>query len=614
MTASAVALLYALLYIAVYRTTALGQLGVLDETENIRLAQALLNGEYPWPSLRLYPVVLALGALVSEQDFFLKLFAQAANAGFHAANAALVVALARDVWDDPRWALGAGLLWALFPVAVYFTGEALDTSFSIFLLLGTLYAFVQTLGARARPYHSVLCALLTLALWFARPQLALLALACVTCWTVERAWEPLWRYLASGAAGFAAVVLALWAFSGTVSLAPTQTGYSLWAAHGPGANGLHFQQSRNIVNRAQGANPAAAEGYIRYLQIHPEADTPDPSEVSSYWVTRTLEHIRTQPSAWIQLSAHKALAALASWEPYNNKTYAFHKQRSPVLRYNPLSFSLLLGLAVLAAVLAGRARLPRAVLLAAATVWLSVILTFASARFRLPLTAILAVLAAGAPQLWRAGHAARRRIPAVALAGSALLFSLLYPALVERPGTHAEDLLLSASANLKLDRIAPAERAVEQALALRPEYPKALAARCSVEFARQMDHWVKRRGTVLSKAVEACGTAAAHSPVSRWGYAVLLWRSGQHEQARAIWWALYRSNSLERERALASLLLTNSISPSSLPRDRLQAMAADSPLLRLALRAREQQAGRVDTEDARINFYQWLFSAEKKIE
>ncbi|MDZ7842416.1 MAG: hypothetical protein U5R46_16580 [Gammaproteobacteria bacterium] len=614
MTAGAVALLYALLYIAVYRTTALGQVGVLDEAENIRLAQALLAGEYPWSSPRLYPFVLALGGLISEKDFILKLFAQAMNAGFHAVNAALVVALAREVWGDRRWALAAGLLWALFPVAVYFTGETLDTTFSICLLLGALFAFVRTLGARARPRHAVLCALLALALWFARPQLALIAPALVAYWIVVHAWDPLRRFLAAGTAGLAAAALAIWAFSGAVSLAPSQTGYSLWAAHGPEANGLYFQQSRDIVNRGQGTNPAAAEGYIRYLRIHPEADTPEPSTVSRYWVARTLDHIRTQPGAWLQLSAHKALAALADWEPYNNKTYAFHKQRSPVLRYNPLSFSLIFSLAVLAAVLAGRAYLPRAFVLAAATVWFSVILTFASARFRLPLTAILTVLAAGAPQLWYSDYAARRRIAAGAAAGAAVLLSLLYPVFVERPSTHTEDLLLIASANLKLDRIEPADRAVEQALALRPQYPKALAAHCSVQFARQMDVWAQQRGAVLPEAFEACETAAAHSPVSRWGYSVLLWRSGRTDRARSLWWSLYRSDSLERERALASLLFTNSISPSSSPRDRLQAMAADSPLLRLALLARENPGGRVDTRDERIEFYQWLFSAGKKNE
>jgi hypothetical protein len=38
----------------------------------------------------------------------------------------------------------------------------------------------------------------------------------------------------------------------------------------------------------------------------------------------------------------KVYALLNDWEQYNNKTYAFHQARSPWLRWNPLSWGVLL--------------------------------------------------------------------------------------------------------------------------------------------------------------------------------------------------------------------------------------------------------------------------------
>src|SRR5690606_22646785 len=80
---------------------------------------------------------------------------------------------------------------------------------------------------------------------------------------------------------------------------------------------------------------------------------------------------------------------------YNNKTYAFHKARSPWLRLNPLGWSLLLLGAGLALVF-GRAQGLRWPLILTALIYAAgVAVFFVSARFRLPITPLLATATAG---------------------------------------------------------------------------------------------------------------------------------------------------------------------------------------------------------------------------
>ena len=111
--------------------------------------------------------------------------------------------------------------------------------------------------------------------------------------------------------------------------------------------------------------------------------------------------------------ARKAYALLDNWEQYNNKTFAFHKARSPWLRWNPICWGALLVLGVAGAARLGAEspRAARALAAVAAAVAASILLFFVSARFRLPLAAVLAVLAGGAlaaPSFWRAWPAPRR--------------------------------------------------------------------------------------------------------------------------------------------------------------------------------------------------------------
>jgi hypothetical protein len=176
--------------------------------------------------------------------------------------------------------------------------------------------------------------------------------------------------------------------------------------------------------------------------------------------------------------ARKAYALANNWEQYNNKTFAFHKARSPWLSWNPICWGLLFTLAV-----AGFARLavesPRSAAWAAgvaAATAASILLFFVSARFRLPLAALCAVLAGGAlasPLFWRRWPVPRLEALAACLALAVFLsFSRLGG--VDDPSTFVQDHVLLARAAYTVgdDRMALDE--ARAALQLQPRHPDAL--------------------------------------------------------------------------------------------------------------------------------------------
>ncbi|HEY5227755.1 MAG TPA: hypothetical protein VIJ19_04395, partial [Opitutaceae bacterium] len=174
-----------------------------------------------------------------------------------------------------------------------------------------------------------------------------------------------------------------------------------------------------------------------------------------------------------------------NWEQYNNKTFAFHKALSPWLRWNPICWGLLFVLAVL-----GAARLaaesPRtaaalAVVVGACTI--SIILFFVSARFRLPLAAVCAVLSGGAlssPLFWRGwSGAGRAALAACAAIAAFLAFSNLGGVAGRETFVQDHALLARAAYTVGDDALALSE--ARAALELQPQHPDALAIERAAE-------------------------------------------------------------------------------------------------------------------------------------
>lgn len=478
------ALAYGLGHLGWYLGTPLGRVPVLDERENLDLAAAIASGSLAHaPFYRAPGYALALACLRWAGVPASGLFAAALLLGvaLHALGAALVARIARRWFGGPA-ALCAGLLFALDPVLVHFATQALDATMSLTLFLAGLDLLLQAAESRGRARlwaaAGVLWACATLVrpnyllVWVTAPALALLlpgpraqrmkAGAAALCGALLFAGMAAWQWSESGVAGFL----------------PWQGAYNLWAANRPGANGRFYTQQVSLPPDLARPNPARAESIILYEKETRGAPADIPA-MSSYWRGRFLGEVTSHPLRWCALMARKAYALANNWEQYNNKTFAFHKALSPWLRWNPVCWGLLLVLGT-----GGAARLAResprqaAVLACAgAACAASIILFFVSARFRLPLAAVLAALAGGAvglPAAWR-GWPSSWRLGAVAAAAAAALAAFSSLGGVRDASTFAADHTLLARAAFTVGDDATALSEAREALKMQPWNPDAAA-------------------------------------------------------------------------------------------------------------------------------------------
>jgi hypothetical protein len=481
---AALALVYALGHLNWYLGTPLGRVPVLDERENLDLAAAIAGGTLPAaPFYRAPGYALLLAGMRSVGISAGGIFPAALllGAGLHAAGAALVACIARR-WFGVAAALVSGLLYALDPVLVHFATQALDATLSLVLFLAGLNYLAAAVAEPDRTRFWAGAGLSWAAATLVRPNF-LLAWALVPLCALlrRRPWPACLRLLVAALAGvllFGAVSAWQKKVSGVPGFLPWQGAYNLWAANRPGANGRYYTQHVSLPAEVARANPARAESILLYGE-ETHGQPVDIPAMNAHWRTRFLAEVSSHPGRWAALMARKAYALLNNWEQYNNKTYAFHKERSPWLRWNPICWGLLLVLGVAgAARLAAESPRPAAMLACvSAAVAASILLFFVSARFRLPLAAICAVLSGGAltsPGFWRGWSPARRTLLgfAVVLAGFTAFSNL---GGVQDPSTFVQDHVLLARAAFTVGDDETALREAGEALKLQPWHPDATA-------------------------------------------------------------------------------------------------------------------------------------------
>lgn len=490
---AALAFGYALAHLDWYLGTPLGRVPVLDERENLDLAGALFGGTLPHePFYRAPGYALLLCLLRAAGVAQAGLFPAALVLGvfLHAASAALAARLA-FCWFGLGAALAAGLLVALDPVLVHYATQALDATLGLNLFLLGMVFLSGALAApkRASPWTGA--GLSWAAATLVRPNylFAWLVLPLLAAFGGAGRGR---RLAASAGAGILLLgIAALWQWSlcGVSGFLPWQGAYNLWAANRPGSNGRFYTQQVSLSAELARANPARSESI--YLFQKETGGPVDIGTMNAFWRHRFLAEVSAHPLRWAGLEARKAYALLNNWEQYNNKTYAFHKARSPWLRWNPVGWGVFLILGV-----AGAARLafesPRTALalgVVAASLAVSILLFFVSARFRLPLVGLLGALAGGAlarPGFWR-GWPARRR---GALAGAVVLAGFLaftrFGGVADR-STFVQDHALLARAAYTVGDDATALAEAREALKLQPWHPDAaaVAREAQAELARK---------------------------------------------------------------------------------------------------------------------------------
>jgi 4-amino-4-deoxy-L-arabinose transferase-like glycosyltransferase len=481
---AAAAVLYALMHLNWYLGTPLGRVPVLDERENIDLANAIFGGTLPHePFYRAPGYALLLAGIRQAGVSAAGLFPAALLLGtlLHGLNTALVARLGRR-WFGNTAALIGGLLFALDPVMVHYATQALDSTLSLTLFLWGLVFLSSALAYPAEARHWAGAGILWAAAVLVRPNYLLVWLVAPVTASVQPLRASLrMRIVAASLAGVVLFLAAsIWqkGVSGQPGFLPWQGPYNLWAANRPGANGRFYSQHVSLPPALARANPARAESVLLYAQ-ETNGAAGDIASMNAHWRQRFLDEISSHPLDWARLMARKAYALLNNWEQYNNKTYAFHKALSPWLAWNPICWGLLFVLSVF-----GASRLASespstawALSLVTAACVASIILFFVSARFRLPLVALCAVLAGGAlssPLFWSKWPLGNR----LALAGAVLLAGFVsfseFGGVADK-ATFVQDHALLARAAFTVGDDSLALSEARAALQMQPQHPDALA-------------------------------------------------------------------------------------------------------------------------------------------
>lgn len=384
----------------------------------------------------------------------------------------------------PAVGLVAGLLVAFAGVLVFFEAELLGTGLAAFwavLLLERL------LAARVSPRPGTLLAIgvVSALAVLTRPDLA-------PCTAVGIAWlcfagPP--KPIRTAALTVAGAFLVLWpaaafnqARTGHAGLLPPSGGINLYI-------GNHPDFARTITIR-----PGLPwEDLIALPQRETRANDP---WVNQRWFRREVgRFLRDDPAAFAARLGAKALHALNSRELTRNVDVYLLREWSSLLaglvwKIGPFGFPFgaLLPLAVAGCVLAGR-RLPAVVWLLPAVHLAGLALVFVAARYRVVGTPWLAVPAAWA--LVMGAHELRRRNwRTLAPAAGAVLVVLL---LATVPGPFAQETIDTEPEmwhSIGINRLhrdndlAGAEAAFREAVSLRPDFPEA-QNRLGVAVARQ---------------------------------------------------------------------------------------------------------------------------------
>ncbi len=540
-------------YLIWYLGTPLGRAPQLDGRENLALAAQIADGtlpQEPFYRAMLYPAVLAVPLFLGWPAESLPALAAVFGLFCHFAATLAVAWLTLRLWYGPRAkaaAMLAAALWGLNPVALFYAVDVLDITFALALLLG---GWVLLAWAEDRSREAIFGGLLLGLAVATRPNFLPVVLVApfARAWFLGP-WKPEWKDML-GWVGAGAVLLALgllqWAWAGEFRILPWQGAYNFYAANTGRANGRYYTQEVFLGHIPPGENPARLVSEYLYAKTTGAQPPYSIAAMDGYWRAQATSSLSSNPGAWLHLLARKAYYLGNDFDQYNNKTFSWHQEQSPWLRWNPLGWGILLVLAA-GAIPAGLMRNRSGVagvLLVFFTYGAGVLLYYASGRFRLPLAPWLCVLAGGWvvgwPYFFDSNCARVRRLVAatvILMSGAGVLaFSNFLSARDHSTYIQDEMLVASAATDVGDDGLALAH--AQKALALDPARPDA-----------------RRLFLLCSFNLALAGAADADSP-KRWGEmkpllnglelndaslaliaGVAFWKTGDPTQAEQLWQA-----------------------------------------------------------------------------
>lgn len=290
---------------------------------------------------------------------------------------------------DWRASAVASVLYALYPTTTYFEGQLLLDSLFTLLALWTFDLYLDFRAGRGRGWlFGAALGLTTIT----RPTI-LIFLPFLFIPTFSRTSPfsfsgrmkrtAIWM-TAAGLIVFPVTAIN-YAFSDQVVLVSYQGGVNFYLGNNPDADGY------------SSTFPGIGSDWsLKDIDYQADIETGHQlrfNRQSQFWYEKGLNFFYEYPGKALALTAEKSCLLLSSREISNNRPLDLAIFANPLLSYLPVRFWLLLGLSILPLfLLSGRRRDLLNLYFAIAVYAVSVIMFFVSARFRLPLVPVIAVL------------------------------------------------------------------------------------------------------------------------------------------------------------------------------------------------------------------------------
>ena len=440
----------------------------------------ILGDELSYPSSPLYPYLIAPAFLLGGRLTFWAIYI--AQASLDAGHAVILRRLGRSLFGEAAgWF--AGIAWAGYGLAVFYTGDLMEGSIAAFSASASLLLLLGR-ARRAGPVPAQVKlseaavggsfrlaaggSLLAVAALLRPHFLPVLPLAAAgVAWLRPRGvrWPAMAAFLAGAVLPLGASLARNTVISGEPIVISPYSGLNAYLGNHRGAGGyLDFPAGKGLRNDLDLRDAAHA---------FPEASAGrrmSETEISAFWWREAFREMAADPAAWIGLLFRKVRLFWSSLEAPNHLDFYFFRESSAFLSAAAVPFGLIAPLALVGILLvaSGPLRGPPALLLCVliAAYAASVSLFFIADRFRLPITGWILLPAGGALAFVLAGARERPRAAAAAAVLTALLAFALH--LPDRGPHGAREHVMVAASLAGRGRLDEAERLLRRAVAIDP--------------------------------------------------------------------------------------------------------------------------------------------------